>query len=67
MNGHNNNDWSGDYLRDDGADWWHQLDLDKRRQAEELKGIYDRQQLDHQQAQMNAHPCHCPLCKGSIP
>jgi hypothetical protein len=33
--------------------WWHQLDLDKERQAEELKAIYDRAQLDHQQAQQH--------------
>ena len=24
--------------------WWNQLDLDKERQAEELKAIHDRQQ-----------------------
>ena len=31
--------------------WWHQLDLDKERQAEELKAQYDRKNLDEQQRQ----------------
>ena len=43
MNPRNLNEEYG--LLDNNADaWWHQLDLDKERQAEELKAIYDREQ-----------------------
>ena len=31
--------------------WWHQLDLDKERQAEELKAIHDREQAQ----QLHSH------------
>jgi hypothetical protein len=50
MNPRNLNEDYG--LLDDNADaWWHQLDLDKERQAEELKAQYDRKNLDEQQRQ----------------
>ena len=58
MNPRNLNEEYG--LLDNNADaWWHQLDLDKERQAEELKAQYDRAQLDHQQAQqLHLHKDH---------
>ena len=31
-------EYSGDYLADNGQDWWHQMDLENRRYLEELKG-----------------------------
>ena len=33
MSGH----WSGDPGPDDGADWWHQMELESRRYIEELE------------------------------
>ena len=59
-------DYSGDYLEDDGADWWHQQDLELSQYEEELLArwqqrlvaIHDRLELDRQQAQTQQENDH---------
>ena len=64
MNDHT--DYPGDYLQDDGADWWHQQDLELSQYEEELLArwqqrlvaIHDRLELDKQQAQTQQENDH---------